>query len=88
MLFVVAGEFVESGIVGNQKAFEAEFGFQKIGKELFAGGAMDAVPTAIRRHDGGDAGVDGWDIAGQMDAAKVASSMMESPWSLPVLAVP
>ena len=37
---------------------------------MFVGGALHAVPTAVGRHDRADAGLDGRDVAGQVDAAQ------------------
>ena len=59
------------GVVGNQEAFEAHLLFQDFSQEDAAGRAFDPIPTAIGRHDGGNAFGDRGDVPGKVNAAKV-----------------
>ena len=71
LLLVIAGQCLLRGVVGNQEALEAHLLFQDFGHKDAAGRAFDPVPTAIGRHDGGDACGDRGDVARQVNAAEV-----------------
>src|ERR1035437_3413751 len=55
---VVLGDLVNGVVVRNQEALETEFGLEDVREQPLAGRALDAVPTAVRGHDGAHARLD------------------------------
>ena len=67
-LLVIAVDLVDGVVIGNQETLEAQFLFQQSGQQALVARNLDAVPTAIGRHDGADAGADRRDVALQVNA--------------------
>ena len=64
----IARQFLLRAVIGNQETFKAYFFFQDFSQQHPDGRAFHSIPTAIGRHDCGNAGGGGRDVAGKVNA--------------------
>ena len=61
------GDLVDAHVVGNDEALESQLMLQHTGEQETVGVHFDAIPAAVRGHDGGHALADGVDVRLHVD---------------------